>query len=347
MRIGLLLTDGLGDLVCATGMIADIRKAYPDAFICAVARGEQEASILSGPTGIDEFVRYSPSEGNSPARVWTLIRKLRSLRLDVFVVATDIDHRKAPLLALATGARIRVGERGSPFGRLFTHAVSADTKAHKVESNRRIIAAWGIPAASSPVIDVTAAEREAARDLLAQRGIEPGEALVAVHAGTGGRLQHKQWPAAQYAQVLDALCENRVRPLLLGGRDEVAAYQPILAPMRHADVPVLLAGQTSIRMTAALISLCEMAFGSDTGVMHMAAAIGTPTYVLFGPTDEKRTAPFGATRVLTAQELTCRPCYHVLPYGCGAPMCMTGITVPQTLEAINLRPLQRPLEHIV
>jgi ADP-heptose:LPS heptosyltransferase len=68
--------------------------------------------------------------------------------------------------------------------------------------------------------------------------------------------------------------------------------------------------------------------------MHLAAAVGTPTICLFGPTDEGRTAPFGATRILSAG-VACRPCYSRLPHGCGNPVCMSEISVAIVVAEVN------------
>lgn len=341
MRIGMLLTDGLGDLVCATGMIADVRRAHPDAFLCVVGRSQTEAAILSGPTRVDAFIKFAPATDGTPSGLLRLIGQLRRQKLDVFIVATDIDRNKAPMLALATGAAVRVGEYASPAGRLYTHHARRDASKHKVISNADILKSWGIPAGSAPVIQIAPQEQQLARRLLSERGIDDNAITIAVHAGTGGALSHKQWSATNYAQLLDQLGRLGARAVLLGGPAEKPVYEEMLGAMRLPAAAVSLVAETDIRMTAAIISISSAAFGGDTGVMHVAAAVGTPTIVMFGPTDERRTGPFAATQVLTAT-LSCRPCYETLPYGCGRPTCMSGIQVQQALDAISRVVFARP-----
>jgi ADP-heptose:LPS heptosyltransferase len=194
--------------------------------------------------------------------------------------------------------------------------------------------AWGVKTSSPPIIELLPDELCAASALLQHQGVGPQEVKLAVHAGTGGKLHHKQWPESHYAAFLDQVCKRGIRPILLGGPDEVPVYASILRQMERSGAPIVLAGKTNLRETAALIALCEGAFGNDSGIMHVAAAVGTPTYVLFGPTSENRTAPYAAKQVIVAPELACRPCFDHSPFGCGAPVCMSRISVRQAVEAV-------------
>src|SRR5690242_3319075 len=109
-RIAILATDGIGDVICVSGLVTDLRRAWPAAQICIIVRFPEMASLFRGQNRIDDVIVYDPARGNSPARVLSLIREIRRRRFDIFVVATDIDRRKAPCLTFASGAPIRVGE---------------------------------------------------------------------------------------------------------------------------------------------------------------------------------------------------------------------------------------------
>jgi ADP-heptose:LPS heptosyltransferase len=332
MRVGILMTDGVGDVVCASGMVADIRRAWPNAYVCAITRSDTVRPLLRGPSRVDSFIRYDPVEGNTPGRVWRLVRCLRQQRLDAFVVATDIDSRKAPCLALATGARTRVGEAASLLARLYTRSTPRNSRQHKVLSNREIVRLLGIDATSPPCVDAADEDMAKVTQLLADRGINDPIPVLAVHPGSSEALKHKRWPLDRFASLLSAVAETGVRTVLVGAGQEVAICEQLAA--RLSPHAISMAGQLSLSQTAALLKLSFAAVGGDSGLMHLAAALGTPTIALFGPTDERRTAPFGARRVLTA-ELPCRPCFDKLPYGCGNPACMTGIATARVYAAIE------------
>ena len=112
-RIGILATDGIGDVICVSGVVTDVRRAWPSARICIIMRLPEMASLFRGQNRIDDFIVYDPARGNTPARVLRLIREIRRRHFDIFVVATEIDRHKAPCLTFVSGASVRVGEAAS------------------------------------------------------------------------------------------------------------------------------------------------------------------------------------------------------------------------------------------
>jgi len=331
-RIAILATDGIGDVICVSGLVTDVRRAWPAAQICIIVRFPEMASLFRGQNRIDDVIVYDPARGNSPARVLSLIREIRRRRFDIFVVATDIDRRKAPCLTFASGAPIRVGEAASGLARLYTRAVPRDAAEHKVNSNRRIASLLGIEATSPPQVAIDPDDAEAIERLLFSAGVQTGDCLIAVHPGSGLAESHKRWGIDEYEAMLRAIARPRVRPVLVGAGADVPLCEMLSA--RFGTSVLSFAGQLSLSRSAALLARCSVAVGADSGVMHLAAAVGTATVCLFGPTDELRTAPFGATRILSA-DVACRPCYPRLPHGCGNPVCMSGISVARVVAELN------------
>jgi ADP-heptose:LPS heptosyltransferase len=335
-RIGILATDGIGDVICASGLVTDIRRAWPDAEICMIMRLRETASLFGEANRIDDVIVYDPARGNSPARVLKLIYEIRRRHFDVFVTVTDIDRHKAPCLTFVSGAPVRVGEAASRLAWLYTRAVPRNSSEHKVKSNWRIASLLGIEASSPPHVAVDAADAKAVDVLLANAGVGRGVQLVAVHPGSGLAESHKRWGIDEYDAMLRAISNQHVRPLLVGAGADVPLCDALVA--RLGNTVLSFAGKLSLSRSAALLANCAVAVGADSGVMHLAAAVGTPTVCLFGPTNERRTAPFAATRVLSA-DVSCRPCYPRLPHGCGNPVCMSGISVARVVaEVTNLLP---------
>jgi len=100
--------------------------------------------------------------------------------------------------------------------------------------------------------------------------------------------------------------------------------------MEHNGQNLNLAGQTGLRELAALFSLANLVITTDTGPMHLAAAVQAPLIVLFGPTAPWRTGPYGNGHVILRKDLPCSPCFQRT---CSAVRCMQGITVEEVFAA--------------
>jgi ADP-heptose:LPS heptosyltransferase len=136
--------------------------------------------------------------------------------------------------------------------------------------------------------------------------------------------------------VADALAEAGARVVLTGGPDDPSGPEAIAAAMRQQ--PLMLAGRTSLGQLGALAERSLLAIGTDNGPLHLAAALGTPTVRLYGPTDEAVFGPWGRAeeRVVLTNDLACRPCGNLVSPPCGArrePACMLGISTERVVEA--------------
>jgi hypothetical protein len=147
--------------------------------------------------------------------------------------------------------------------------------------------AAGTPALpASPVLAVPAELRLWGRSWVDGR-LGLGAAPVAVHPGSGGR--RKCWPAVRFAEVAGRLG----RPLVaLEGPADADAVKAFLSHVPHG-VAVARASEMTLPQAAALIACCEALLGNDSGMSHLAAALGIPTVAVFGPTDPATWAPDG------------------------------------------------------
>jgi heptosyltransferase-2/heptosyltransferase-3 len=162
--------------------------------------------------------------------------------------------------------------------------------------------------------------------------LESGEHLVIIHPGTGG--PSKLWMDERWAAVADALgSQSKVQVVLTGGPDEKALVARIVEFMRSR--PHVLAGKTTVGQLAALMGSAALVLGVDSGPLHLAAAMGTPTIHLYGPGDDKRFGPWGDTNRhhVLRSELWCSPCgvFAACPRGLDQPECMTLIHVEHVL----------------
>ena len=160
--------------------------------------------------------------------------------------------------------------------------------------------------------------------------------LVAIHPGSG--VPVKLWDESRLAAVADRLAgEFGARIVLTGGPGDEALTAEVT---RHLCAPALdLAGKTSFGELGALLARCSLALGPDSGALHLAVAVGTPTVHLFGPADPVIFGPWGDPgrhRVVSAG-LRCPNCGNLSPARPRGATCMLAIEVEDVLPAA--RPL--------
>jgi ADP-heptose:LPS heptosyltransferase len=158
---------------------------------------------------------------------------------------------------------------------------------------------------------------------------------VAIHPGSGAPT--KNWASSRWSEVVDGL-QTRLgaRVVLTGGPDEQQLVAEVAGGVRSSR-PVL-AGPTTLGELAALFEACDLVIGGDSGPLHLAAAVGTPTVRLYGPTSVGIFGPWPSSetqRVLQAS-LPCQPCDNFAAPPCGAvgtPACLHALTVEDVLHA--------------
>lgn len=274
----LCLRYGIGDVVMELPALEWLRRRAPGARITALG-APPAIDLLDGDPRVDEVVSAARwglthrwDEG-TPASRAELDRWLAARGFDLFV---DV-HHAAP----AVGAVVRA--RG-----IRSLEADEDAEAAAVAAGRDAIAAiraavragWGldVPEHLAPRIHLRAEERDAAAALLAAAGVDaPPIGLSPVAS-----LPMKRWPPDRFAAVADRLTAETGRSLLLLAGPHAPDGDAVLAAMRNRDRAVRL-GPLHLRTVAALLARCAVFIGNDTGLLHIAAALGTPVVGVFGP----------------------------------------------------------------
>ncbi|HEV8255117.1 MAG TPA: glycosyltransferase family 9 protein [Vicinamibacteria bacterium] len=331
-----LRLDRIGDVLMSLPALADLRAALPEARI-RLAVGAWSAEVAARAP-VDEvlvwsapWVRRKAEGGDSlPA----LARKARALRARPPDLAIDLqgDLRASVLMAL-TGARERVGYANTGGAWLLTRIVELDESVSWVEQNRAAVAlASGRAGEGRPPPLVSETERAEARRLLAEAGAL-ARPLIGIHASGGRPI--KQWPLERWAAVGARLQEDFGASVVLTGSEaDRPLSERLRRALRHA---VDLAGRLSMRQTMAVIAELDLFLSPDTGPMHLACAVGTPSVSVFGPSDPARYFSGGhdpARHVAVRRELWCAPCNLIRrpPEECAegeAPECLRLVTVEE------------------
>lgn len=324
-------TLGVGDILLAQPLFSAVAQRFADAHISILARTGPPA-LLARRLGIaDEVVEYVPKWPHRIYEAFTIGSWIRSQRFDTVLTTTGMNPYYSGIMALVSGARVRTSEcRGSmTWAWDATAPVSPGT--HVVERNRAIGRILGVESALEPRFTPTTREREIASDL-----VTPGPNTIAVIPGSNKHLSYKRWPLEKFVQFLRVLSEHGYRAVLLGGPDEETLRQELNKRTRDT-VFVNLIGRTCIGSAAAILSECCLAVGNDGMLLHLAAAVGTRTVAIFGPSDPTLYRPFGANHGVIKPALPCAPCYEKAKNHCEHRRCLTELSVDAVLARALLQ----------
>jgi len=164
---------------------------------------------------------------------------------------------------------------------------------------------------------------------------EKAKAIV-LHPGSGSR--RKVWPVERFVDLVNYFQGHASsRVLIVVGPAEAGEFQEAFENIqweRGATAPVLIKGLSLIGL-ASVIEGCRVFIGNDSGITHMAAALGAPTVAIFGPTDPKRWAPRGKHVAVVRREVSCAPCSREAFYQCQDVKCLEEVKVGDVLAALS------------
>ena len=340
-RILLLRLERIGDLLMALGAIRAARQAWPEAEIDLVVGSWNLpiAGLIRDVTRVETLDAPWLARGAGGLSWPALLGRARTWRGRYDLAINFEPDIRSNILAWRTRAPTRVGYWTGGGGKLLTGASAYSPTAHVSMNARRLVAhAAGLP----PPLDRfrTRAQRRLTPPPDAEQRVHallherPGP-FIGIHA-SGGR-ESKQWHPDRFAEVARALSRTYGATIVLtGSQDDRPLVDLVRASL--AGVPAVdLTGQLDLPELAALVGRIDLLVSSDTGPMHLAAAMATPVVALYGPADPRRYGPdTPAARVVRVQ-LPCSPCGQVRlpPARCRGhiPDCMTGITVDAVIAA--------------
>lgn len=333
-----------GDVLLSSPVFSVLKANAPQIEIDALVYSDT-AEMLTGNPSIDtvQVIDRGWKKLGPLAHLkaeWTLLQTLRSRRYDLIVHLTD--HPRGASIARLCGARWavarQVGGRGAWWEKAFTHffASPRNARRHTVELNLDALRRIGVyPAPDQRRLSLVAGDDADARvgALLQDQGLAGGPFI---HIHPASRWHFKCWPAESMATLIDRLQTDGYRVVLSAAPDpaEMRMIAAIQSQLAH-PVPSL-AGQLSLKELAALTSRARLFIGVDSAPMHIAAAMGTPSIALFGPSGDTEWGPWGvAHRLVSSDVHPCRPCGID---GCGGSKvsdCLASLPVDRVYDAVH------------
>ena len=339
MNILIVKLSAIGDVIHTLPSLAALRKRYPDAHI-TWAIEEDSADIIAGHPCLDRAVVSRRKRWlknllalrdvrNTIGEIRSFVATLRDRRYDLVVDFHGL--LKSSMVVALSGGRRRLGYDSMQelSGLFLNDKVYEDMEKHAVDRYldlpRYLGADTDIPEFH---IHIEEENRRRVKHLLGENGISANDTFVSVNPVA--LWDTKMWEDGKFAQLCDRIVgELNLKVVFTGGLDrETVEHIRSLMHLPSAD----LAGETTLRDLAYLYELSALVVTTDSGPMHVAAAVGTPTAALFGPTDPARTGPYGAGHTVVRKGLPCSPCFLKR---CETRRCMEEISVDEVFQTVQ------------
>ncbi len=326
-RILVVLLGAIGDVVRAMPLAMRVRQGFPRARITWAVE-PAAAPLLERHPAIDEALIFRRDLG--PRAFFSFLAEVRRRRFDLTL---DLQrHLKSGVVSRASGAPVRIGfhRRNSKEGNWIFSTESIPPQVHWSSKLRQYLAFadhLGLPG-SDIQFGLGLGPDEEPRVVSLLASLRRPYAAVFV----GSTWESRFWWPESTAAVLRVLqSRHGLAACLLGasGEREFASRVAAAAPSETID----LVGRTRLRDLIGIFRESRIAFGPDSGPMHIAAAVGTPVVSLWGATSPFRSAPFGCEDLAVVGAVACHPCYlRRCPID---RLCMREITPEAVIERVD------------
>ncbi len=342
LKILIVKLSAIGDVIHTLPALNAIRQYYPQAHITWLVE-EAASDLVKNHRALDRVIisrrkhwieRLKHFDPDSAGQIYCFVQELRDTSYDL-VIDFQALLKSGILIGLAKGRRkagFGKGMEHMEHSYLFLNeripAVSMDN--HAIIRGMMLLKALGIQTEKVEYhLPIGAGERESARILLDQHGIKQTDLLMAINPVA--KWETKLWSTNRFSNLADRLIDQYgAKIIFTGSIQDFDVIQDIMAGMTRAAVN--FAGLSTLKVLAALYERAEAVISTDTGPMHLAAAVETPVVALFGPTAPWRTGPFGSVHQVIRVGLECSPCFK---RECKTKECMLKIGVDQVMDRVK------------
>ena len=341
-RIVVYRIGNIGDILVTLPGLNAIRKRFPGAHIALLTSPGKKGApgaeqILPLGKWFDELFVYFSSDVQSWNGRWQLLRQLREGKFDLFIQLPNQQSRLRDEVRNMTFARLAGCRRAVGF-EVSQRALFLREEALHVPQIRESIRIYSSVASQllldsyeDVLLPISDAPRRQVAALLLRAGVPENEPFVVMHVGA--KRQTNQWPLERYATVADEIIRRwGTRVILTGSAAELPAVERVAELMR--EKPIVFCGRLDLPQLAALLERSSLYVGNDTGPMHIAAAVGTPTVSVFSARDfPERWWPCGHGHIVLRRDAPCSPCFKEI---CDRDLvCLKAIEEKDVLAAVG------------
>ena len=321
----------------AVPALRELRRVLPDAHITLVSRSGA-ADIFVDADFVDEVLIYDRS---GLASTWNQASEWRRRKFDLALLLQNA--LEAAAIAFVARVPTRIAYDTERRGILLTHSFSSPAwkdERHESFYYLNIVAELAGLLGREPRAEITAPRfdlrvseerKRAAVQLLRENGSHVNAPLTVLCPGSINS-RAKRWQPERFAELADRLAAAGTDVVLIGSPGEVNVSQEVC---KHAQgQPIVLTGKTTLAEATAIISIADVLITNDTGPAHIGAALGTPTLVIFGPTNPLTTYPLSDRAEIIRRAPDCAPC---MLRDCPIDhRCMTAISPADVFERASV-----------
>ena len=330
-RVLVIRLRSIGDTVLATPSLFALKRFLPKAQVDILVE-DWVAPLLADHPHVDNVIVLERGGFMTRAR---LARQLRAERYDV--VYNLHGGTTATFLTRATGARHRVGLKTYQYANLHTELVPSpwllwgQQKTHSVEQQLALLGWTGVPVTDRPrtQLGLSPVAVESVNRQLAAAGIADRQ-IALIHPAAA--FETKRWATENFARVAEFVAERGLAPVAIAAPHEVGIIDTLL---NEASVHVLSL-ELSLPEVTALAARSQLFIGNDSGIAHIAAAVGTPSVVIFGSSNVAHWRPWNRAKAeVVFEQMPCQPCHGYFCEKFAQPECILRVPVTGVAAAIE------------
>lgn len=332
-KILVIRPGGIGDAALLLPTLRALKNQFSESEIDVLAE-KRNAGVFSECKFISAVFLYDDFTSRG------LFKTLKN-SYDI-VIDTEQWHRFSGCVAYLTKAQVRIGFATNSRKELFSHPVAYSHDTYEAQSFLDLLLPLSEQAIEfeeeTAFIEPSSAAPEDFADfrkrMSCQDRVIKSRRIIGIFAGA--TVRERKWGADNFASLCRSLLENGGSVVILGGPGDADEAEEILIGI-DSDKTLNLTGKTTLAETSAVLKEIDLLVTSDSGIMHMAYGIGTPTVSLFGAGIEEKWAPRGPSHIAVNHRLSCSPCTK-FGYTPGCPYdvrCLKEIGVDEVIEAVN------------
>jgi predicted lipopolysaccharide heptosyltransferase III len=330
-KVLLVRLRSIGDTVLATPSLYALKRFLPNVTVDILVE-DWVAPLLNNHPHVDNVIVLERGGFMTRARV---ARELRAANYDV--VYNLHGGTTATFLTRATGARHRVGFETYQYAQLHNHQAPSplllwgQQNAHSVEQQLALLGWTGVPVTDRPrtQLGISTDARETVQKLLAESGLN-GQKIALIHPAAA--FATKQWATENFARVAEFLSDSGFAPVAIAASNE----KPLLEKLCSEAHVKIVTFDLSLPEVTALAAQSQLFVGNDSGIAHIAAAVGTPAVVIFGSSNLAHWRPWNsAPAEVVFEEMSCQPCPGYFCEKFDQPECILRVPVTRVTAAIE------------
>lgn len=321
-RVLIVRLRSIGDTVLSTPSLIALRRFLPDAQIDILLE-DWVAPVLEGFEAIDNVLTVGKTAKSRLKTAWQLRRNKYDVAFNLHGGTTGT------FFVRASGAKHRVGFASYQYSFLYNHLAPSpqefwqQERAHSAEQQLALIGSVGIPVEDKPKTQLAIPEKSTIRSSKFPFAlIHPAAAFAT-----------KQWSAENFAEIAEYLVQKGLQVVAIGTKNESKTIDKLI---QNSKVPIQSYDRLSLPQVINLASRAKIFVGNDSGIAHIAAAVKTPSVVIFGSSNRAHWSPWtDAPNEIVYEEFDCQPCPGYVCEKFGEPRCILSVKKESVIEAIE------------